>query len=441
MGGKDDTQIKKQITTEITSQIEIDTKNITDITNTSITDVTANMILKTSASVVTNTNNINELNFNNMELEEGSSFDFTQDAVVNATNNAINKIAASSESMSTLISDIMNEVKSKIEGDIKAEQSAKNLASIKETEKKDGGIEGIVNDLTAMASKMVNAGGETTVNTEEEIRTVLKNAFKSMTTNEVNIKHTVDSAIKSLMELESKGECVFNTAGGNKANFNNGILRKNSGGKIKQTSTSNVITDCLNNLNIGTKITNGLTGRIQEKLGVSSAMKQGVTQKADAQGETDKTKVASSSLSKVMGDAINLVGTLVGSGMFLIIGGIVLFLCIIGFVIYSFTGGGGSDSGSGGVTNVSKKVIDIDEVEYKKGSEDNEQAGEDNEQAGGDIFSGFTNSNTDGNIYLLAIILVIINTLARKSIPLCGVLLIVIFLYFVYKKNPKLFRI
>lgn len=441
MGQKDDTQIKKQIMTEITSQIEIDTKNITDITNTSITDVVADMILKTSASVVTNTNNINELNFNNMELEEGSNFDFTQDATVTATNTAINKIAASSESMSTLISDIMNEVKSKIEGDIKAEQSAKNLASIKETEKKDGGIEGIVNDLTAMASKMVNAGGETTVKTEEEIRTVLKNAFKSMTTSEVNLKHMVDSAIKSLMQLESKGECVFNAVGGNKANFNNGILRKYSEYKNKQTSTSNVITDCLNNLNIGTKITNALTGRIQEKLGMSSAIKQGVTQKGDAQGETDKTKVSTSSISKVMGDAINLIGTMIGSGMFLIIGGIVLFLGLIGFVIYSFTGGGGS----GGVKNVSEKVIDIDEDEdedgYKKGRDDNERAGGDNEQAGGDIFSGFTNSNTDGNIYLLAIILVIINTLARKSIPLCGVLLIVIFLYFVYKKNPKLFRI
>jgi len=435
MGQEDKDTIRKKITTEITSQIEIDTKNITKITDESVTNVTAEMIINTSGKVNTNTNNTNEFNFNNSEMEEGSTFDFTQDSKVTAVNNAVNKIASSSESMSALISNIMSEVKSKIDADIKAEQSAKNLASIKETEKKDGGIEGIVTDLTNMAADMINAGGKTETVSETEIRTVLKNAFKSMTTTEVDLKHKIDAAIKSVMELQTKGECVFNTTGGNKANINNILLRKNTKFKTGQTSTTNLITDCLNDLNIGSKITNELTGGIEEKLGIATALKQTASQKADSEGKDDKDKQTTSSLSKVFSDAIGLIGTVLGSGMFLIIGGIILFIGLIFFVVYSFAGGGGSDK------NVSKNVIDIDEDEDEVGYKKNKIDSEDNEQAGGNIFSGFTNSNTDGNIYILAIILVIINTLARKSIPLCGVLLIVIFLYFVYKKNPKLFRI
>jgi hypothetical protein len=435
MGQKNKDQIKKQITTEITSQIEIDTKNITKIADDSITKVTAEMIVKTAGSINTNTNNTNEFNFNNSEMGEGGTMDITQDSKVSATINAINKIVTNSESMANLISDIMKEVKSKIEADVKAEQSAKNLAAIKDTEKTDGGIEGIVTDLTNMAADMINAGGTTEVISETEIRTKLKNEFKSRTTTEVDLSHKIDAAIKSVMDLQTSGTCVLNTSSGNKININNTSIGKNLKFKHTQTNTNNTITECLNDLNIGTKLTNELKGSASEKIGAENKLTQTASQKGDSEGKDDKDKQTTSSLSKVFSDAIGLIGTVLGSGMFLIIGGIILFIGLIFFVVHSFAGGGGSDK------NVSKKVIDIDEDEDEVGYKKNTIDSEDNEQAGGNIFSGFTNSNTDGNIYLLAIILVIINTLARKSIPLCGVLLIVIFLYFVYKKNPKLFRI
>jgi hypothetical protein len=43
-----------------------------------------------------------------------------------------------------------------------------------------------------------------------------------------------------------------------------------------------------------------------------------------------------------------------------------------------------------------------------------------------------------GNIYLLATCVAMIILIARKYLPLCIILLIIIILYFVHKKNPEL---
>ena len=122
---------------------------------------------------------------------------------------------------------------------------------------------------------------------------------------------------------------------------------------------------------------------------------------------------------KVANNVVDEVGGFAGSFVY-VIGGIILLIILI-IVGPALMGSGKSqETNSSSVTSRDNNDDDYDD-DYD----------DDITQKGG---SGCIN----GNIYLFASFIAIFILISEKSLPLCGILLIVIILYFTNKKNPKL---
>ena len=413
MGGKTTSEVKTMIKNELSMEINNKTKNISNIVNSSVNNIIQSIKQSAEAEVTATTNINNTSNISGVVLRgPNSKINLNQDAVAKIENIAIIKIISDASELQKMGNDIVGDLKSNLQNNQGGKQDLESLSKIGEFSKKSGGPEGMLDTLAKTIGGMVTSltGGSTSTMSDTEIINSIKTTINNETINENNINNSISTSISSAMEQMAKAKCNFNIDGKNELNISN--LEVTDGAEYNQSQSLNIINfnNCIIDLNLGSKIANDLTNGFKTDISNAQTNDQTTDQKAKTTSDIIKVDEQESSIMKSVDNLIKTAGSLVGAPMY-IIGGIILL--VIGVpIILSFAGGSKNidDGGDRDDRDMGDKG-DIDELE------------------GGGM---------KGNIYLLATFVAIIILIARKSLPLCVVLLVIIILYFVHKKNPEL---
>ena len=423
MGGKDKSEVKTIIKNELDMEITTETNNINKIVNKSSQTIVSEMSQAAIANVKQSTNASNTLTSKALIAKGGAKVDISQSADAVAENKAIISIVMSADSMQELGNKIVADVTSKVANDQAAQASMKSLAAIGEMTKSAGGPEAMISKIADMAAGMTKSitGGSTDTSSTTEITNSIKTKLKSITTNSNDITNIVGTTIKNTISQAAEARCDMNTGAGNIIDID-AILADGVGSeiKIKQEASTKALNDCIINLNMGSKIANALTQGFETKTLSDTANKQKGEQELKSESEITKTTIQESAIMDSVDNLVNKVSGLAGMYMF-VVGFIIV--AIIGGIFYLFSSGSIS---MGDLANFSPL-----------GNEDDNE--DDNEQEGGkNSLLDLNNSNMNSNIYLFAAIMAMVIFSSHKSIPLCGVFLVVLFLYIIYKNNPNL---
>jgi len=433
MGGKNESEVKSMIRNEISNEINNKTVNISTVVNSSVTSVTQSIKQKAEAEVSTSTVISNVSNLKGITIKgPGSVVDLSQDAKGKVVNEAIIKIISDASELKKMGNDISDKIKNNLDSNQAAKQDLESLSKIGEFNKKSGGPEGMVDTLATMVSGMLsNITGTSSSNTSTtEIINSIKSTINNETINQNEINNTINTSVSSMMEQMAQAKCNITTTGKNEFNFEN--IDVLDGGVLKQAQTLNIeaFNKCIIDLNLGSKISTNLTNGFQTDLSNSLTSGQTTDQKSINTADITKTNEDGSAIMNSVDNLVDTAGSVVtsvtGMGMF-VIGGIILFL----FIVFAIIIAGGSKGSS------SEEYNDSDEKGGQRDSDERDGQRESDERRGRDDSEELTGGGMNGNIYLIASFVSMLILIANKSLPLCGVLLVIIILYFVYKKNPK----
>ena len=415
-GGEDKEDTKTMIKNTIETEIKTRTENLNKLVNESSTKISTEMVQKAIANVTNETSGANIISAGEINIGKKGKVKIGQDAKVKATNEAIVKIVTDATSMQDLGNKMAQDVANKVQTDQAAKQNLESLAKIGELTKRGGGPEGMLDTLGKTAESAINSltGSKKEKTTTTEISTALKTMMDTVTINSTDIQNIVRTEIKNKMEQAAEGTCKGLTSGSNL--FNVGKLNVGDEGEYEsmQAVTVESFNKCLIDLNMGAAIANKLTAEFSSKITSDTSNKQASDSALKADSSIIKEDIQDSGIMKSIDNLVNK------AALFWI----VIALAFIGgggFLLYkflpSFTSSSTEDS------DTSDNTVDADNVV---------------QEGGENILFGLNNPNINSNIYLSAAIMAMIIFSSRKSIPLCGVFLVVVFLYFIYKKNLNL---
>jgi len=419
MGGKNRSEIKKQITNEISLEISNTTKNLNTITNISSTELTQEIENKVEAEISVNTGGINIIDVDEITFGRNSTVNINQDIKIAAVTNAIIKILSDTSQKQDSINNMAEKIKNKIDNDSTLKQDVDFLAKIGKSSSDAGGPEAFVNALAdtvqTLISTIGNIGGSSSSSDETEIRNTIKNQINNVTINQTDITNKISTSIKNKMEQLGSAICDVETVGNNSIISQKLTALDGSIANINQTIDISSFSSCIIELKLGSTIASDLTNDFKVDTGSDTTNTSSGDQKAKVVADITEETRKDSSIMKGIDNLVNNVSDLAGSWIY-IVGGIVglIILIIVAVILVPMMRSSSVSSRDDG------DAVDGDAVD---GDDD------DNQRGGGNI-------NSD--IYLFASFIAIFILIANKSLPLCGVLLIVIILYLVNKKKPEL---
>jgi hypothetical protein len=426
MGGKNESQIKKQITNEISMEITNITKNLNTIVNTSTYELTQEIQNNAEAEVSINTGGTNLIDVDEINIGSNSKININQDVKIAAVAKAIIKILSDTSQLQNNINNMADKIKNKIDSDANVKQDVDFLAKVGKNSTENGGPEGMINSLTDTVKSLMSSvtGGSSSSKDETEIRTIIKNKLHNEVINQTDTTNKISTSIKNKMEQLGKAICKIDTVGGNSIISRKLTSQAGSIANINQNIDISSFSTCIIDLELGSKIASDLTNDFKIDVGTDGKSKttsgQAAKVVADAQDVSKKDSSVMKSVDnlvdtagEVAKDVVKGVSSFANSFVY-VIGGIIL---VIVLVIVGPALMGSSKSGE----NSPKNNQDDDDDDDDDNDDDGDKGGNYKNQKGGGI---------NGNIYLSASFITMLILISDKSLTLCGVLLIVLILYF-----------
>jgi len=446
MGGKSESQIKQQITNEMSIEITNITKNINNITNSATHELSQEIKNKAEAKVDQSTGGSNIVRMGKVKITgKNSKVNIDQDMKIAAVSNAFIKILTDTSQKQDTINAMADKIKNKIDNDSNLKQDVDFLAKVGKSSSDNGGPEGMVNALADTVKTLLSSvsGSSSSSNSETNIRNTIKTQLNNTTLNETNTSNKISTSIKNSMEQLGEGVCKQDTAGLNLVEVTDLTVEKEGEYNVDQKMDISSFSSCIIDLQLGSKLVSALTNDFKLDIGADTTNKTSSDQKGkvdiDAKDVTKKESSIMKSvdnavgeIGKVAGKVIETGGGIMQSWIYIIGGVIFLIIIIIGGSLFSMRGSGSSKPVEYSPNNNEdddNDVIDDNDDNDDDDDIDNDNVNTNKIQKGGGI---------NGNIYLFASFIAIFMLISRKSLPLCGVLLIVIILYFVHIKKLKI---
>lgn len=426
MGGSDETVVRNTVKNKINIEIENVTKSLTSVINETSNEVVNEMTQKIAASIKQKTSASNTLAADSLvAVGAGSSVNIEQQAEVEAKNQALIQIMQSGDAMNDLANNMISKFNEKIDQDAAAKASMNTVNALKEKETKGGGPEGLVDSVVGMVKDVTKSltGGSSSSTTETTIENEVRQKLKQESITENYVKNSVANKIKTSINQDTAATCEFDTNATNTINVKDILAAGGGNINVKQKVSVKAFNDCVVKLDIGAKAVSALVTRY-DVLGETDKK-----QVAKAEGELksestiSKETIQESAIMSSVDNLVNKVGSIFGN-MTLMIGLVVVIA--VGGIIYLFASGAITMDDIAGLTPMGKAsslVGDVAEAAV---------GGDDDDQEGGGLL--------DRKVYMIAGLVAFLILVARKSIPLCGALLVVIILYFANRSNPSLFN-
>ena len=408
MGGKNKSEIKTQITNELSTEINNKTTNINRVTNSSTNELVQSIKNNAEASVSVRTGGINETEIDEIIVDASGTANINQSIKLAAVTNALVTILTDSTQLQNNINDLTDKIKNEIANDQNLKQDVDFLAKIGKYSSNNGGPEAMAESLAGVVETYIKSmtGTSTSNVSETEVRNLIKTTINNEVINENELNNNISTSISNSMSQLGSGSCIVDTTASNTLTSKKLTIGEGGTFKFNQTLDISSFTSCIIELQLAANMASELTNRFVVDTGSDTGNKQDAETKAKMSATEETKDEKTSSIAGAFNNLVDNVGKVAGSWIY-IIGGIIglIILVIAGAVLIPMMGS-------------SKKNDDGD------GDDDDG----DNQKGGG----------INGNIYLLASFIAIFILIANKSLPLCGVLLTVIILYFIHKKNPKL---
>lgn len=420
MGSNDTTVVKQNIRNEMTLEIQQTTKNLTKVVNESITNISTKLVNETAASITIATSAVQSQDIGDIIISgEGNVASIEQQAKIEAQNKAIVQIISDASAMADMGNKISQDVLNKTQNDASFQQSAKAVSALAEKKSDAGGIEGVVNSITGMVTGLMGSitGSNTSSYKETNIVNQVKTKLIQETINQTDISNIIKQNISNEIKNVTAASCNISTATTQVQKLRSLIIDgKNNKYGQKQDVSIKALNDCLINLQIGGKVMNSLSNGLANQVVSETKNAASGEQKQDTQSEIANSDKKTSAIGESIDNAVTTIGSTIGSVastfMFMIGGIILVIIIIIGAVLFS---GSSALSGFGG------------------DGDDGDDSGNEEEQAGGNLADTFGPGN--GKFYLLAGVAALLILLYNKSIPLCGIVLIVLVMYILYKQK------
>jgi len=431
MGNGSKTAIKKTIESEMSVKVQNITENITKIVNETTMNVSTEMVQEMAASISTSVGGANVLKAKRI-VAQGSDVDISQNAKVQAENQAIISIVSSAEAMQKLADKVAADVNNKVTNDNNAENSMKQAASISETTKSAGGPEGMLDSLTNMASDMMKSLTGSTSENETIIRQKINTDILNKTVNSQDLKNSVTNTIKNSMKQAAEAKCNMDTTGTNSIDVDDIIATavdgKRGSIKIAQQVSVTSFNKCFIDLKMGQSIVSDL-GVDKRFSSVSDTSNINKTKgSSDQEASIVTTKIQESAIMSSFDNLVNNIGAI---------------FKISPMMMMMVVGGGICAAVAAYFYSTSKS--EDDEKSDEKSSEESEQTGgffryEHNNDTDSsliginetELFGGAGAGANYGNIYLWALVAVLVYYIFGKSLPMSSVLVIVIISYIIY---------
>lgn len=418
MGGKNKSEIKTQITNELSVEINNKTTNINRVTNTATNELTQSIKNNAEASVEVNTSGINETNIDEIIIDAGGTANIEQNMKLAAVTNALISILTDASQKQTNINDLTDKIKNQINNDQNLKQDVEFLAKVGQYSTNNGGPEAMAEALAGVVETYIQSmtGTSNSNVTETDVRNHIKTTINNEVINENEINNKISTSIKNSMEQLGSGLCKVDTTGVNTLRSRKLLIGEDGTFNFKQTLDISSFTTCIIKLQLAANMASDLTNKFVVDTGSLSGNTQSTNTKAKISGEQENRDDKTSSIMNSIDNLVNNVGDVAGSWIY-IVGGIVgvIILIIVAVILVPMMRSSSVSSRDDG-----------DDDDAVDGDDD------DNQRGGGNI-------NSD--IYLFASFIAIFILIANKSLPLCGVLLIVIILYLVNKKKPELLNL
>ena len=409
MGGKNKSEIKTQITNELSTEINNKTTNINRVTNNSTTELVQSIKNNAEASVEIRTGGINETDIDEINIAAGGTANINQSIKLAAVTDALVKILTDSSQLQNNINDLTDKIKNEIKNDQALKQDVEFLAKIGKYSSNNGGPEAIAESLAGVVETYIQSmtGTSTSNVSETEVRNLIKTTINNQVINENELNNNISTSIKNSMSQLGSGSCKLETTASN--TFNVRRLNIGAGGTFNFSQTLDIssFTSCIIELRLAANMASELTNRFVVDTGSDTGNKQDADIKAKISADVTDKDDKTSSIADAFNNLVNNIGDFAGSWIY-IVGGIIGLIILIIAAVF---------------------LIPMMGSSKKNGDGDGDGDDDGDNQKGGGI---------NGNIYLLASFIAIFILIANKSVPLCGVLLTVIILYFIHKKNPKL---
>jgi len=312
----------------------------------------------------------------------------------------------------------------------------------------------------------LNVGGSNSTNTN--IQTTIKNKIKTnienTTINQSNISNSIDTNIKTSMSLAAEAKCNMDTSAGNEIDVENILATIQDGERskisVKQAVSLKAFNKCFIELNMGSKIVNSIVGEASTFIKNDTVNKVQIEAQAEQKGSISQSSELGSGISdigkKIIGadkspevvkstdGVVNNTGgvannTVKGDGnssTMLII--IIVVVCIIfiaiGAYFYSQSGNNNSDSGNSqnGISLPDSTTSDDNPIQIGGffRLQESDIYGMTEELMGG-------GKDPYGNVYLWALIAVLVYYVYGKSLPAASITVIVIIGYIIYISKEK----
>ena len=407
MGGKNVSQIKTQITNELSAEIRNTTTNINRITNSSTTELTQSIKNTAEASVNVSNGSFNETDINEIIVEAGGTANINQTIKLAAVTNALVSILTDTSQLQSNINDLTDKIKTKIENDQQLKQDVNFLAKVGSYSSNNGGPEAMAEALAGVVDSFIKTvGGTTNSNvTETEVRNLVKTTINNEVINENEVNTKISTSIKNSMDQLGTGSCTVDTTASNTLRSRKLLIGPGGTFNFNQTLDISSFTSCIIELKLAANMASELTNKFVVDTSSDSGNNQGGNTTGSLSGGSETVNNKTSSIADAFNNLVNNIGDVAGSWIYIVGGVIGLIILIIAAVFL------------------------IPMMGSSKKSNNNNDDDDNSYQRGGGI---------NGNIYLLASLIAIFILIANKSLPLCGVLLIVIILYIVNKKKPEL---
>jgi len=334
MGGKSDTEIRKEVTQELSIEITNITNNISkNIVNT-VTDTTNSIVQESVAKATQTIGGSNIISGGSFTIGQDSNFDLNQSIKAKAEMKAIVSIVNDAASMQSLINKVMTELDNKIKNDNSLASQMQQAARLTQSEKDAGGPEAMVASITGMVKDMVKSvtGGSSSDKSYSSIKTAVKQQVFNKTVNDNTFETNFKNALTNTMKQNSIGECKQMINNNNTFAYQEVKVGDRSKFRVNQEINYESLSNCLFDFKSGTQIVQsaGLDTGYFVKSDTENKNKSETSTSQDALIKID-TERSSAIMTGITDIAKGFFGLL--SGPYMIIAGVIGLVIIIGAVM------------------------------------------------------------------------------------------------------------
>jgi len=436
--------ITKSIENEVTNRISNSQTNINSILHKVVSQVATDIVQESSAEMISKISTINKFHFVGPVVISGNGeLNVNQQQDILAKSSAIANLVTNASSLQKLASTAAQKILQDQQNKNSLQQDANQLASIVEKTTKEGGLEGVVKSLANGVNSIVDSITGTGTNVSNTQITDIKNKVNTELTNvtvtESNLTHIIESAVQQSFKQSTSAECKQLINGVNVIDgagkltiHDDAIVNWNQVAKIED------LRQCIVNMNLGASVASEL-GVTSQFLGETyQKIINDLSQKASQQAKVESLSETTSAITTMFVNLVHAIGS-IWQGLFHGVSSLwmtsptfsIMILAVgacivIGLLVLAFLG----KSLSGIMGNGDEPSESFPESESK-------------EQVGGfnmllesldsetSLFGGAIENNY-GNVYLWALIAILVYYVFGNSLPMSSALVIVIIGYIIY---------